>query len=592
MSFEIPRRQYADLYGPTTGDAIRLADTDLFLEIEKDLTVYGEEVVFGGGKVIRDGMGQNGQVTRDGDGSGDLGSGGGVPDTVITNAVILDYTGIYKADVAIRDGHIFKIGKAGNPQITDGVDIVIGASTEIIAGERKILTAGGVDTHIHFISPDQIPTALTSGITTMIGGGTGPAEGTKATTVTPGKWHIQRMLQAAEGFPMNIGLFGKGHASAVEPLAEQIRAGAIGLKVHEDWGSTTSSIDTSLTVADEYDVQVAIHTDTLNECGFVEDTIRAINGRVIHTFHTEGAGGGHAPDIIKIAGMPNVLPASTNPTLPYTRNTIEEHLDMLMVCHHLNPDIPEDVAFADSRIRAETIAAEDVLQDLGIFSITSSDSQAMGRVGEVITRTWQVADKMKKQRGVLADPAGPAGDGGGAHGSAGSDNFRIKRYVAKYTINPAIAQGIADSVGSVEVGKFADLVLWDPAFFGVKPELVLKGGQIAYALMGDANASIPTPQPRTMRPMFAAFGKAVQQSSITFLSKAAIDAGVPAELGLEKVIRPVSGIRSLTKADLKYNDATPDIRVDPETYQVSVDGEDVTCEPSDVLPMAQRYFLF
>jgi urease subunit alpha len=592
VSFEIPRRQYADLYGPTTGDAIRLADTDLFLEIEKDLTVYGEEVVFGGGKVIRDGMGQNGQVTRDGDGSGDLGSGGGVPDTVITNAVILDYTGIYKADVAIRDGHVFKIGKAGNPQITDGVDIVIGASTEIIAGERKILTAGGVDTHIHFISPDQIPTALTSGITTMIGGGTGPAEGTKATTVTPGKWHIQRMLQAAEGFPMNIGLFGKGHASAVEPLAEQIRAGAIGLKVHEDWGSTTSSIDTSLTVADEYDVQVAIHTDTLNECGFVEDTIRAINGRVIHTFHTEGAGGGHAPDIIKIAGMPNVLPASTNPTLPYTRNTIEEHLDMLMVCHHLNPDIPEDVAFADSRIRAETIAAEDVLQDLGIFSITSSDSQAMGRVGEVITRTWQVADKMKKQRGVLADPAGPAGDGGGAHGSAGSDNFRIKRYVAKYTINPAIAQGIADSVGSVEVGKFADLVLWDPAFFGVKPELVLKGGQIAYALMGDANASIPTPQPRTMRPMFAAFGKAVQQSSITFLSKAAIDAGVPAELGLEKVIRPVSGIRSLTKADLKYNDATPDIQVDPETYQVTVDGQDVTCEPSDVLPMAQRYFLF
>lgn len=592
MSFEIPRRQYADLYGPTTGDKIRLADTDLFLEIEKDLTVYGEEVVFGGGKVIRDGMGQNGQVTRDGDGSGDLGSGGGVPDTVITNAVILDYTGIYKADVAIKDGHIFRVGKAGNPQITDGVDIVIGASTEIIAGERKILTAGGVDTHIHFISPDQIPTALTSGITTMIGGGTGPAEGTKATTVTPGKWHIQRMLQAAEGFPMNIGLFGKGHASAVEPLAEQVRAGAIGLKVHEDWGSTTASIDTSLTVADAYDVQVAIHTDTLNECGFVEDTIRAINGRVIHTFHTEGAGGGHAPDIIKIAGMPNVLPASTNPTLPYTRNTIEEHLDMLMVCHHLNPDIPEDVAFADSRIRAETIAAEDVLQDLGIFSITSSDSQAMGRVGEVITRTWQVADKMKKQRGVLADPAGTADNDGAAHGSAGSDNFRLKRYVAKYTINPAIAQGIADSVGSVEVGKFADLVLWDPAFFGVKPELVLKGGQIAYALMGDANASIPTPQPRTMRPMFAAFGKAVQQSSITFLSKAAIDAGVPAELGLEKVIRPVSGIRSLTKADLKYNDATPDIQVDPETYQVTVDGEDVTCEPSDVLPMAQRYFLF
>ncbi|MHC6591341.1 urease subunit alpha [Arthrobacter sp. C152] len=581
MSFEIPRRQYADLYGPTTGDKIRLADTDLFLEIEQDLTVYGEEVVFGGGKVIRDGMGQNGQATRDGVGSDD-----GVPDTVITNAVILDYTGIYKADIALKDGHIVTIGKAGNPQITDGVDIVIGASTEIIAGERKILTAGGVDTHIHFISPDQVATALASGVTTMIGGGTGPAEGTKATTVTPGKWHIQRMLQAAEAFPMNIGLFGKGHASAVEPLAEQIRAGAIGLKVHEDWGSTTSSIDTSLTVADEYDVQVAIHTDTLNECGFVEDTIRAINGRVIHTFHTEGAGGGHAPDIIKIAGMPNVLPASTNPTLPYTRNTIEEHLDMLMVCHHLNPDIPEDVAFADSRIRAETIAAEDVLQDLGIFSITSSDSQAMGRVGEVITRTWQVADKMKKQRGVLED------NDGGAHGSAGSDNFRLKRYVAKYTVNPAIAQGIADSVGSVEVGRFADLVLWDPAFFGVKPELVLKGGQIAYALMGDANASIPTPQPRTMRPMFATFGKAVHQSSITFLSKAAIEAGVPEELGLEKVIRPVSGIRHLTKADLKYNDATPDIQVDPETYQVTVDGEDVTCEPSDVLPIAQRYFLF
>ena len=555
--------------------------------------------MFGGGKVIRDGMGQNGQVTRDGDGSGSIGSGGGVPDTVITNVVVLDYTGIYKADVALRDGHIFRIGKAGNPQITDGVDIVIGASTEIIAGERKILTAGGVDSHIHFISPDQVPAALCSGVTTMVGGGTGPAEGTKATTVTPGKWHIQRMLQAAEGLPINIGLFGKGHASAVEPLAEQIRAGAIGLKVHEDWGSTTSSIDTSLQVADQYDVQVAIHTDTLNECGFVEDTIRAIDGRVIHTFHTEGAGGGHAPDIIKIAGLPNVLPASTNPTLPYTRNTIEEHLDMLMVCHHLNPDIPEDVAFADSRIRAETIAAEDVLQDLGIFAITSSDSQAMGRVGEVIIRTWQVADKMKKQRGVLKDPQrDDTGDSAaGSHGApsglgAESDNFRLKRYVAKYTINPAIAQGMADSIGSVEVGKFADLVLWDPAFFGVKPDLVLKGGQIAYALMGDANASIPTPQPRTMRPMFAAYGKALQQSSITFLSQAAIDAGVPAELGLEKVIRPVSGIRNLTKADLKYNGATPDIEVDPETYQVSVDGEDVTCEPSDVLPMAQRYFLF
>lgn len=576
MSFEIPRKQYAELYGPTTGDAIRLADTELFLEIEKDHTVYGEEVVFGGGKVIRDGMGQNGQLTRAED----------IPDTVITNVIVLDYTGIYKADVAMKDGHIFKIGKAGNPQITDGVDIVIGSSTEIIAGERKILTAGGIDTHIHFISPEQVPAALCNGITTMVGGGTGPAEGTKATTVTPGAWHISRMLQAAEGLPVNIGLFGKGHASAVEPLAEQIRAGAVGLKVHEDWGSTTSSIDMSLRVADEYDVQVAIHTDTLNECGFVEDTIRAIDGRVIHTFHTEGAGGGHAPDIIKIAGLPNVLPASTNPTLPYTKNTIEEHLDMLMVCHHLNPDIPEDVAFADSRIRAETIAAEDVLHDLGIFAITSSDSQAMGRVGEVVTRTWQVADAMKRQRGVLKDPSGTA------HGSAESDNFRLKRYVAKYTINAAIAQGMADVIGSVETGKFADLVLWDPAFFGVKPELVIKGGQIAYALMGDANASIPTPQPRTMRPMFATYGKALQQTSITFLSQAAIDAGVPEELGLERIIKPVHGIRNLTKADLKYNGETPDIAVDPETYQVSVDGEEVTSQPSEVLPMAQRYFLF
>lgn len=576
MSFEISRKQYSELYGPTTGDAIRLADTELFLEIEKDFTVHGEEVVFGGGKVIRDGMGQNGQLTRVED----------IPDTVITNVVVLDYTGIYKADVALKDGHIFKIGKAGNPQITDGVDIVIGASTEIIAGERKILTAGGIDTHIHFISPEQVPAALCNGITTMVGGGTGPAEGTKATTITPGAWHISRMLQAAEGLPVNIGLFGKGHASAVEPLAEQIRAGAVGLKVHEDWGSTTSSIDISLRVADEYDIQVAIHTDTLNECGFVGDTIRAIDGRVIHTFHTEGAGGGHAPDIIKIAGLPNVLPASTNPTLPYTRNTIEEHLDMLMVCHHLNPDIPEDVAFADSRIRAETIAAEDVLHDLGIFAITSSDSQAMGRVGEVVTRTWQVADAMKRQRGVLTDPTGTT------HGSAGSDNFRLKRYVAKYTINAAIAQGMADVIGSVEEGKFADLVLWDPAFFGVKPELVIKGGQIAYALMGDSNASIPTPQPRTMRPMFATYGKALQQTSITFLSQAAIDAGVPAELGLERIIKPVSGIRNLTKADLKYNGETPDIAVDPETYKVTVEGEEVTSQPSDVLPMAQRYFLF
>ncbi|MFJ4028599.1 urease subunit alpha [Paenarthrobacter sp. NPDC089989] len=581
MSFEISRKQYSELYGPTTGDAIRLADTELFLEIETDYTAYGEEVVFGGGKVIRDGMGQNGQVTRAG-----VGSGGVVPDTVITNVIVLDYTGIYKADVALKDGHIFKIGKAGNPQITDGVDIVIGSSTEIIAGERKILTAGGIDTHIHYISPEQVPTALCNGVTTMVGGGTGPAEGTKATTITPGPWHISRMLQAVEGLPINIGIFGKGHASAVEPLAEQIRAGAVGLKVHEDWGATTSSIDMSLRVADEYDIQVAIHTDTLNECGFVEDTIAAIDGRVIHTFHTEGAGGGHAPDIIKIAGLPNVLPASTNPTLPYTKNTIEEHLDMLMVCHHLNPDIPEDVAFADSRIRAETIAAEDVLHDLGVFAITSSDSQAMGRVGEVVTRTWQVADAMKRQRGVLRDPSGAL------HGSPDSDNFRLKRYVAKYTINPAIAQGMADSIGSVEPGKFADLVLWDPAFFGVKPEVVIKGGQIAYALMGDSNGSIPTPQPRTMRPMFATYGKALQQSSITFLSKAAIEAGVPGELGLERVIRPVSGIRDIRKADLKHNGETPDIVVDPETYKVTVDGVEASCEPSDVLPMAQRYFLF
>ncbi|MCO4239547.1 urease subunit alpha [Pseudarthrobacter sp. MDT3-28] len=570
MSFELSRKQYSDLYGPTTGDAVRLADTDLFLEIEHDHTNYGEEVVFGGGKVIRDGMGQNGQLVRDDD----------IPDTVITNVIVLDYTGIFKADVALRDGHIFKIGKAGNPQISQGVNITIGVATDIIAGEGKILTAGGIDTHVHFVSPDQVPVALASGITTLIGGGTGPSEGTKATTVTPGAWHISRMLQAVENLPINIGLLGKGHASAMEPLAEQIRAGAIGLKVHEDWGATTSSIDMSLRVADEYDVQVAIHSDTLNECGFVEDTIRAIGGRVIHTFHTEGAGGGHAPDIIKIAALPNVLPASTNPTLPYTVNTIDEHLDMLMVCHHLSPDIPEDVAFADSRIRKETIAAEDVLHDMGIFSITSSDSQAMGRVGEVVLRTWQVADAMKRQRGKL--------DGDPEVG----DNFRLKRFVAKYTINPAIAHGIADSVGSVEEGKFADLVLWDPMFFGVKPELVLKGGQAVMSVMGDPNASIPTPQPRTLRGNFGALGTAVHASSITFLSQAAIAAGVPEQLGLRRVIRPVSGIRTLTKADMKHNGATPDIGVDPETYEVTVDGEPISAEPSTVLPMAQRYFLF
>lgn len=570
MSFELSRREYSDLYGPTVGDAVRLADTELFAVVERDLTVHGEEVVFGGGKVIRDGMGENGVLTREHD----------IPDTVITNALIIDHTGIVKADVALRDGHIFRIGKAGNPQISDGVTITIGAATEIIAGEGRILTAGGIDTHIHFISAQQIDTALTSGVTTMIGGGTGPAAGTNATTVTPGPWHIGRMLQALDDVPMNIGLLGKGHAGATEPLAEQIRAGAIGLKVHEDWGSTTASIDNSLRVADEYDVQVAIHTDTLNECGFLEDTVAAIAGRVIHTFHTEGAGGGHAPDIIAIAGHPNVLPASTNPTLPFTRNTIVEHLDMLMVCHHLNADIPEDVAFADSRIRPETIAAEGVLHDLGIISITSSDSQAMGRVGEVITRTWQLADSMKRQRGPLdGDP-----DGG--------DNARIKRYVAKYTINPALAQGIAEYVGSVEEGKFADLVLWNPAFFGVKPDLVIKGGQIVTALMGDANASIPTPQPRTMRPQFGSMGRAVHDAAITFLSTAAAESGVAGELGLRKRTLPVRGIRTLRKQDLPHNGATPDITVDPETYVVAVDGTPVRSEPADALPMTQRYFLF
>ncbi|RAX49139.1 urease subunit alpha [Arthrobacter sp. AQ5-05] len=570
MSFEMSRKHYAEMYGPTTGDAIRLADTELLAEIEHDYTNYGDEVVFGGGKVIRDGMGQNGQLTRDQD----------IPDTVITNVVVLDYTGIYKADVALRDGHIFKIGKAGNPDITDGVNITIGTATDIIAGEHKILTAGAIDTHVHFVSPDQVPVALGSGITTMIGGGAGPSDASKATTVTPGPWHIARMLQAVENLPMNIGFLGKGHASARAPLAEQIRAGAIGLKIHEDWGSTYSSIDESLKIADEFDVQVAIHADTLNECGFVEDTIAAIDGRVIHTFHTEGAGGGHAPDIIRMAGQPNVLPASTNPTLPYTINTVDEHLDMLMVAHHLNADIPEDVAFADSRIRAETIAAEDVLHDMGVFSITSSDSQAMGRIGEVVTRTWQVADAMKRQRGKLPEDLEIG------------DNFRLKRYVAKYTINPAIAHGIADSVGSIEEGKFADLVLWDPAFFGVKPDMVIKGGLIVQSLMGDANGSIPTPQPRTLRTNFGALGTAVHHSSITFLSQAAIEEGVPERLRLRKVIRPVHGIRTLKKADLKFNGETPDIQVDPQTYQVRVDGVLATCEPSSVLPMAQRYFLF
>ncbi len=570
MSQKVQRRQYTDLYGPTTGDAIRLGDTDLFARVERDMTTYGEEAVFGGGKVIRDGMGENSRVARAHD----------IPDTVITNVVIVDYTGIYKADVALRDGRIFAIGKSGNPDTMDGVDITIGVSTEIIAGENKILTAGGIDTHIHFIATDQILTALSSGTTTLIGGGTGPAEGTKATTITPGEWWIHRMLEATDDFPMNIGLLGKGHGSDVSVVGEQIRAGAIGLKVHEDWGATGAAIDTALKVADLYDVQVAIHTDTLNEFGFVQDTIDAIGGRVIHTFHTEGAGGGHAPDIIKIAGLPNVLPASTNPTLPFTQNTIAEHMDMLMETHHLRKNIPEDVAFADSRIRKETIAAEDVLHDLGVFAITSSDSQAMGRIGEVVTRTWQVADSMKHQRGPLA------GD------SEHSDNNRIKRYVAKYTINPAIAHGISEEVGSVEVGKFADLVLWEPQFFGAKPTLIIKGGMIAMSVMGDANASITTPQPRTLRTQFAAHGHARAKTSLVFVSQAALDAGVPKSLHLTKRAYAVRGIRGVTKADLKFNDATPDIVVDPQTYEVSIDGEVLTAEPAEQVALAQRYFLF
>lgn len=571
MSFEMKRDRYASLFGPTTGDAIRLGDTELFAEIEKDLTTPGEEAVFGGGKVVRDGMGQNSHLVRD----------VGVPDLVITNVIIIDWTGIYKADVAIRDSHIQKIGKAGNPHTMEGVDIIIGVATDIISGEGKILTAGGIDTHIHFISPDQIETALTSGITTMIGGGTGPSESSKATTITPGEWNIQNMLRSFEEFPMNFGLLGKGHGSSISPMAEQIRAGAIGLKVHEDWGATPSSINTALQVADQYDVQVAIHTDTLNEAGFVEDTKVAIDGRVIHTFHTEGAGGGHAPDIIELASEHNILPASTNPTLPYTVNTIEEHSDMLMVCHHLNPSIPEDVAFADSRIRKETIAAEDVLQDMGVFSMTSSDSQAMGRVGEVILRTWQVADSMKKQRGKLAEDENSKGD-----------NFRIKRYISKYTINPAIAQGIGHVVGSIEEGKFADLVLWEPQFFGVKPELIIKGGQMVHGIVGDPNASIPTPQPRWYRKAFGAYGMAVHESSITFISQAALQGGVSRQLGLKKIIRTVRNIRDVQKSDLKFNGETPKLSVDPETYEVRVNDEVISCEPQNELPLAQRYFLF
>ena len=565
---KISRQAYADMFGPTVGDKVRLADTELWIEVEKDFTTYGEEVKFGGGKVIRDGMGQGQLCAAD------------VVDTLITNALIIDHWGIVKADVGLKDGRIAAIGKAGNPDIQPDVTIAIGAGTEVIAGEGMILTAGGIDTHIHFICPQQIEEALMSGVTTMIGGGTGPATGTNATTCTSGPWHMARMLQAADAFPMNLGFTGKGNASLPEPLIEQVKAGAIGLKLHEDWGTTPAAIDNCLSVADQYDVQVAIHTDTLNESGFVETTLGAFKGRTIHTYHTEGAGGGHAPDIIKACGFPNVLPSSTNPTRPFTKNTIDEHLDMLMVCHHLDPSIAEDVAFAESRIRRETIAAEDILHDLGAFSMISSDSQAMGRVGEVITRTWQTADKMHKQRGPL--------DGDGE----GNSNFRVKRYIAKYTINPAITHGISHEVGSIEVGKWADLVLWRPAFFGVKPTLILKGGAIAASLMGDANASIPTPQPVHYRPMFASYGGSRHATSFTFISQAALDAGVPEQLGLKKKIGVVKGCREVQKTDLIHNDYLPTIEVDPQNYQVKADGQLLWCEPADVLPMAQRYFLF
>ena len=573
MPYRIDRRVYAETYGPTTGDRLRLADTELILEVEKDFTSYGDEVKFGGGKVIRDGMGQA-QTSR----------ADGAVDTVITNALILDWWGIVKADIGLCDGRICAIGKAGNPDITDGVDIIVGPGTEAIAGEGHIVTAGAIDTHIHFICPQQIETALASGVTTLLGGGTGPATGTNATTCTPGAFHLARMLQAAEGLPVNLGFFGKGNASTPAALEEQIRAGACGLKLHEDWGTTPAAIDCCLTVADQFDVQVCIHSDTLNEAGFVEDTIRAIAGRTIHTFHTEGAGGGHAPDIIRICGESNVLPSSTNPTRPYTRNTLEEHLDMLMVCHHLDPRIPEDVAFAESRIRRETIAAEDILHDIGAFSIIASDSQAMGRVGEVIIRTFQTAHKMKVQRGALPEDA--AGPGGGRN-----DNSRLKRYIAKVTINPAIAHGVDSQVGSVEVGKLADLVLWKPGFFGVKPELVIKGGSIVWAQMGDANASIPTPGPVHGRPMFASFGKALAPSCLTFVSQASLEADLPHKLGLSRLCVPVQNTRGIGKAAMRNNNALPKVEVDPQTYEVFADGELLTCEPAEVLPMAQRYFL-
>lgn len=569
--FKMNKKQYADMYGPTTGDRVRLADTSLIIEVEKDYTIYGDEAKFGGGKSLRDGMGQSCTVPDS-----------ECPDTVITSALVVDSTGIYKADIGIKDGKICGIGKAGNPDIMDGVtpSLVFGAGTEAIAGEGLILTAGGIDTHIHFISPTQIETALYSGITTMIGGGTGPADGTNATTCTPGKFNLEKMIEAAEEYPMNLGFLGKGNSADTNTLAEQIEAGACGLKIHEDWGSTPSVIDRALTVADKYDVQVSIHTDTLNEGGFVEDTLNAIGGRVIHTYHTEGAGGGHAPDIIKAAAFPNILPSSTNPTMPFTKNTIDEHLDMLMVCHHLDSKVPEDIAFADSRIRPETIAAEDVLHDMGIFSMMSSDSQAMGRVGEVITRTWQTASKMKDQRGILPED------------NDRNDNFRVKRYVSKYTINPAVTHGISDYVGSVEVGKMADLVLWKPSMFGVKPEMIIKGGFICASKMGDANASIPTPQPVVYTKMFGAEGLAVKRCCATFVSKAAMENGIAEKLDLQRIVLPVKDCRSIGKKDMRFNDRTGDIKVDPENYRVTVDGEEIICEAADTLPLTQKYYLF
>jgi urease subunit alpha len=572
MTLRMSRRQYADLYGPTTGDRVRLADTDLFVEVERDLTVAGDEAKFGGGKVLRDGMGQSARATR----------ADGTLDLVITNALIVYHGGLIKADIGVRDGRIVGVGKAGNPDIMEGVTpgMVVGAGTEALSAEGKILTAGAIDAHVHFICPQLCQEAISAGITTLLGGGTGPATGTNATTCTPGSWNLHRMLEAAEGLPVNLGFLGKGNGTRPEPLREQSEAGAIGLKLHAEWGTTPAAIDCALGVAEEHDVQVAIHTDTLNEAGFVEDSIEAFKGRTIHTYHTEGAGGGHAPDIIRVCGEANCLPSSTNPTMPFTINTLDEHLDMLMVCHHLNPRIPEDLAFAESRIRAETIAAEDVLHDLGAISMMSSDSQAMGRIGEVVIRTWQTADKMKKQRGGLPGE------------KPGSDNLRARRYVAKYTINPALAQGIAHEVGSVEVGKLADLVLWKPAFFGVKPELVLKGGLIAWAAMGDPNASIPTPQPVLYRPMFGALGRAALSTSVTFVSKAALDAGVPQRLQLGRRAVAVKRCRSIGKRDMILNDALPRIEVDPETYEVRADGERLTSEPAAVLPMAQRYFLF